>query len=53
MQAVSLLHVATKFSNLVNGDNPKDLFGPILLLVLTTLSWYFRPVDRKKVLVNQ
>lgn len=24
-----------------------DLFGPTLLLVLTVVSWYFRPADRK------
>jgi uncharacterized membrane protein YphA (DoxX/SURF4 family) len=35
------------FSHLANGDEPKELFGPILLLVLTIVSWYFRPADRK------
>lgn len=27
-------------------------FGPILLLVLTVLSWYFRPAERKIILTN-
>jgi len=34
-------------SHLAVGDPAKDLFGPVLLLVLTGLSWYFRPADRK------
>jgi hypothetical protein len=29
------------------GDPAKEFFGPILLLVLTGVSWYFRPADRK------
>lgn len=36
-------------SHLVVGSNPNDLFGPSLLLVLSVLSWYFRPVNRKLV----
>lgn len=35
------------FSHLAIGDDAKTLFGPILLLVLTMVSWYFRPADRK------
>ncbi|MGS2764441.1 DoxX family protein [Sinomicrobium sp. M5D2P9] len=35
------------FSHLVTGDAPKDLFGPLLLLTLTIVSWYFRPPGRK------
>lgn len=35
------------FSHLVNGDGGIELFGPSLLLVLTILSWYFRPANRK------
>src|SRR5688572_26138240 len=34
-------------SHLINGDEPVTLFGPTLLLVLTAVSWYFRPADRK------
>lgn len=40
------------FSHLANGDAGKDFFGPILLLVLTFVSWYFRPADRKITPVN-
>lgn len=29
------------------GDGAADFFGPALLLVLTLVSWYFRPADRK------
>ena len=41
------------FSHLVVGDDAKELFGPTLLLVLTVVSWYFRPADRKIISVNQ
>lgn len=40
------------FSHIVNGDDAKELFGPGLLLVLTFVSWYFRPADRKLISVN-
>lgn len=35
------------FSHVACGDGAKEFFGPILLLVLTVVSWYFRPADRK------
>lgn len=35
------------FSHLVSGDGAKENFGPLLLIVLTIISWYFRPTDRK------
>ncbi|RUT68722.1 DoxX family protein [Flavobacterium cupreum] len=35
------------FSHLFSGDGAKELFGPLLLIILTLLSWYFRPADRK------
>jgi len=41
------------FSHLFSGSRATDLFGPMLLLVLTILSWYFRPANRKLVPVNQ
>lgn len=34
-------------SHFIVGDGAKELFGPVLLLVLTVISWYFRPADRK------
>jgi len=40
-------------SHLVFGDAAKDLFGPMLLITLTVISWYFRPSDRKTASVNQ
>ena len=40
-------------SHLISGDEAKEIFGPTLLLILTMVSWYFRPADRKLILVNQ
>jgi len=40
-------------SHLIVGDEARELFGPTLLLVLTVVSWYFRPADRKLIFVNQ
>ena len=34
-------------SHFAVGDGALEYFGPTLLLVLTFLSWYFRPVERK------
>lgn len=34
-------------SHLAIGDEASVLFGPILLIVLTVISWYFRPENRK------
>lgn len=34
-------------SHLAVGHGGLQVFGPALLLVLTVLSWYFRPVNRK------
>lgn len=35
------------FSHFASGDGAKEYFGPSLLIVLTILSWYFRPAERK------
>lgn len=40
------------FSHLAAGDVAKEFFGPVLLLILTFVSWYFRPADRKIFPVN-
>ena len=40
------------FSHLVVGSGASDLFGPSLLIVLTVVSWYFRPEERKLIPVN-
>ncbi|WP_418502541.1 DoxX family protein [Flagellimonas sp.] len=38
-------------SHLAVGDPAVDLFGPTLLLALSIISWYFRPINRKVVLI--
>jgi len=35
------------FSHIALGDSLKEIFPSLLLLVLTIVSWYFRPADRK------
>jgi len=39
-------------SHIASGDAAMELFGPTLLLLLTLLSWYFRPADRKTISAN-
>ncbi|AWK06046.1 DoxX-like family protein [Flavobacterium crocinum] len=34
-------------SHLAVGDSAKELFGPVLLIALTIISWYYRPANRK------
>ena len=41
------------FSHLASGSAAMEYFGPLLLIVLTVVSWYFRPTDRKLILANQ
>jgi uncharacterized membrane protein YphA (DoxX/SURF4 family) len=41
------------FSHFAVGDGGKEFFGPVLLIVLTIVSWYFRPADRKIISANQ
>lgn len=42
------------FSHLACGDGAMEFFGPVLLLILTVTSWYFRPADRKIIsLINK
>lgn len=40
-------------SHLAVGDPAMELFGPTLLMVLTVVSWYFRPAERRLVPVKQ
>lgn len=40
------------FSHLAAGDGAKEFFGPVLLIILTVVSWYFRNEDRKIISVN-
>ena len=35
------------FSHIAIGDPANELFPSLLLLILTVLSWYFRPANRK------
>lgn len=35
------------YSHIAVSDAPFESFGPSLLIVLTVVSWYFRPADRK------
>jgi len=35
------------FSHLAVTDPASELFGPVLLIILTVLSWYLRPASRK------
>jgi len=41
------------FSHIASGDSVIAIFPALLLLVLTIVSWYFRPADRKLFSVNQ
>ncbi|MDF2193373.1 DoxX family protein [Paraflavitalea sp. CAU 1676] len=40
------------YSHIAAG-NPGGIFPPLLLLILTVVSWYFRPATRKLALANQ
>ena len=35
------------FSHIAAGNPVADIFPPLLLLILTMVSWYFRPADKK------
>ena len=40
------------FSHIAAGDAINEIIPSLLLLVLTVVSWYFRPADRKIIAVN-
>jgi uncharacterized membrane protein YphA (DoxX/SURF4 family) len=40
------------FSHIASGDSINEIFPSLLLLILTGVSWYFRPLDRKIISVN-
>jgi hypothetical protein len=40
------------FSHIIVGDSAAEILPSLLLLVLTMVSWYFRPADRKMVSVK-
>jgi uncharacterized membrane protein YphA (DoxX/SURF4 family) len=35
------------YSHIAMGNSMSEIFPPLLLLILTVISWYFRPGDRK------
>lgn len=41
------------FSHIALGNPMTEIFPSLLLLFLTLVSWYFRPTDRKIILINQ
>ena len=41
------------YSHIAMNSPAKDFFGPLLLLVLTIVSWSLRPDDRKLILTNR
>ena len=41
------------FSHIALGDPITEIFPALLLLILTAISWYFRPADRKLILANK
>jgi len=41
------------FSHIGSGNSMNEIFPSLLLLVLTVVSWYFRPADRKIIPVIQ
>jgi uncharacterized membrane protein YphA (DoxX/SURF4 family) len=40
------------YSHIACGDSFNDIFPALILLIMTVVSWYFRPVTRKVILVN-
>jgi len=40
------------FSHIATGNPASEIFPPLFLLILTAVSWYFRPADRKMILAN-
>jgi hypothetical protein len=40
-------------AHIASGHGGAQLFGPFLLLILTLVSWYFRPANRKIQVGNQ
>jgi uncharacterized membrane protein len=40
-------------SHLAMGETSKEIYPSLTLLIMTLISWYFRPASRKVVLVHQ
>ena len=41
------------FSHIASGNSMNEIFPPLLLLIFTVVSWYFRPADRRFTLMNR
>ena len=41
------------FTHIAAGNSISEIFPSLLLLILTVVSWYFRPADSKLILANQ
>ena len=41
------------FTHIAAGNSISEIFPSLLLLILASVSWYFRPADRKLILANQ
>jgi uncharacterized membrane protein YphA (DoxX/SURF4 family) len=41
------------FSHIAVGDSVGDIFPSVLLTILTVVSWYFRPEERKMISTKQ
>ncbi len=41
------------FSHIASGDSMNEIFPALLLLVLTIVSWFYRPADRKIISIYQ
>lgn len=41
------------YAHITVGDPAVELFPSFLLLVLTVVSWYFRPAEKKTITVHQ
>ena len=46
------LMTGAMFSHIAVADPAVELFPSLLLLILTIISWYFRPADRKVILAK-
>jgi len=41
------------FSHIASGSSIKEVFPSLVLLIMTVVSWYFRPAEKKIIFVNQ
>jgi len=41
------------FSHIASGNSVTEIFPSLILLIMIVLSWYFRPADKKIMLVTQ